>query len=363
MTQRMMNFSPGPAALPLQALEEARAELLDFQGTGISILEHSHRGKDYEAVHEEAKSLLRELLQIPSNYRILFMQGGAAAQFALVPMNFLHAGQSADYIMTGVWSEKALGEAKILGQTRIAADTKEEGSYRRVPRAEEIQIDPSAAYAHMTTNNTIYGTQFHYVPESGAVPLIADMSSDIAWKPFDVSKFGLIYAGAQKNLGPAGVTLVIVREDLLERVRSDIPKIFRYSTIAKEDSLQNTAPTFAIYMVRNVLKWLKGQGGLAAMETRNRNKAAMLYDAVDSMSDFYRCPVEKASRSTMNAVFRLPSEELEKRFVAEASARRMVNLKGHRSVGGIRVSLYNAIEPAWVESLVAFMKEFAQTQG
>jgi phosphoserine aminotransferase len=365
MTHRVINFSPGPATLPVAALEQAQKDLVDFQGTGISIVEHSHRGKDYAAVHEEAKALLKELLAVPNTHEVLFMQGGASAQFALIPMNLLGDGARADYITTGTWSENALAEARIIAEQRgaeahEAASTRtEQGTYTRVPRKDELDLDPKAAYVHLTSNNTIFGTQFHDFPTTGDVPLIADMSSDILWRPIDVSRFGLIYAGAQKNMGPSGVTVLIIRRDLAERVRADVPKIFRYATILKGDSLQNTAPTFAIYLTRNVLQWVKAQGGAEAMEKRNRQKAEALYGAIDARADFYRCPVEVASRSTMNVVFRLPSEELEQKFIADAKAQGMVNLKGHRSVGGIRVSLYNAIEPAHVDKLVAFMDDFA----
>jgi len=363
MTHRVMNFAPGPATLPLPALERAQRDLLDYQGTGISIAEHSHRGKAYAAVHAEAKGLLRELLAIPEDYEVLFMQGGARGQFAILPMNLLGPKQSADYVVTGTWAKKALEEARNVGEAREAANTEKEGAFTRVPTNAEIDWDPNAVYAHIATNNTIFGTQFFEMPDTGKVPLVADMSSDIAWRPVDVSRFGMIYAGAQKNLGIPGVTVVIVRRDLVSRGRKDIPDIFRYASIAKGDSLQNTAPTFAIYMMRNVLDWVRDQGGLPAMEKRNRNKAELLYSAIDENPDFYRGPVEEASRSVMNIVFRLPSEELEARFVAEAAENDMVGLKGHRSAGGIRVSLYNAIEPEQVGRLVTFMQEFASRAG
>ncbi|MFW5925207.1 MAG: 3-phosphoserine/phosphohydroxythreonine transaminase [Myxococcota bacterium] len=366
MTHRVMNFSPGPATLPLSALEKAEKDLVDFDGTGISILEHSHRGKDYAAVHSEAKQLLRDLLSIPDTHEVLFMQGGATAQFALLPMNFLGNGQSADYVVTGTWSVKAVGEGKVVAEGRgatvnEAANTKTgEGTFQRVPKANELQLDPNAAYVHLTSNNTIFGTQFHDFPDTGKVPLVADMSSDILWRPVDVSKFDLIYAGAQKNLGPAGVTVVIIRKEWAEQGRTDIPKIFRYSTILGGDSLQNTAPTFPIYMVRNVLQWVKANGGAEGMEKRNRGKAELLYGAIDAEPDFYRCPVEPESRSVMNVVFRLPSEALEQKFLEDAKAKAMVNLKGHRSVGGIRASLYNAMEPDHVQKLVDFMHDFVK---
>lgn len=363
MSHRVINFAPGPATLPLSALEQARDDMLDFEGTGISIVEHSHRGKQYEAVHAETKQLLTELLRIPDDYEILFMQGGARGQFALVPMNLLPKDGSADYVITGAWSEKAIEEAKIVGTAREAANTAKDGRYTRVPRPDELDLDPRAAYVHLTSNNTIFGTQFFEFPDTGSVPLVADMSSDIAWRPVDLSRFGLIYAGAQKNLGIPGVTLVIVREDLVERGRTDLPKIFQYRTIAGSDSLQNTIPTFAVYMMRNVLRWVRDEGGLEAMEKRNRRKADTLYAAIDENPDFYRCPVERESRSVMNAVFRLPNEELEGRFVEEAKREGMVGLKGHRSVGGIRVSMYNAMDPKGVDTLADFMRTFASRNG
>jgi phosphoserine aminotransferase len=363
MTKRVVNFNPGPAALPLEALELAQRELLDYQDTGMSIMEHSHRGKQYEAVHNEAIALLRELLAIPADYDVLFLQGGASQQFAVVPMNLLPAGKSADYILTGSWSEKALSEAKLLGQTRVAATTGDNGVYRRIPAQSELQLDANAAYVHITSNNTIFGTQYFDFPNVGSVPLVADMSSDLLWRPMDVSKFGLIYAGAQKNIGPSGVTVVIVKKSLVAAGRTDIPTIFRYKTHADNHSLYNTSPTFAIYLMRNTLQVLKQRGGLAAVEEDNREKGRLLYGAIDARPDFYRCPVDKGSRSLMNPVFRLPSEELEDKFVKEAAKQDMVGLKGHRSVGGIRVSMYNPMLPAGIAKLVGFMDEFARANG
>jgi phosphoserine aminotransferase len=371
---RTMNFNAGPAALPLPALERARDELLDFAKSGMSVMEHSHRGKEYEAVHDEAIALLRELLAIPDTHEVLFLQGGASALFALVPMNLLEKGRSADYVVTGAWGEKAYGEAKqtslLLGaQVRVACTTGQgdgkEKSYVRVPAPGEVKVDQSAAYAHVTSNETIHGVEFAVdparpFPDTGAVPLVADMSSDFLWRRFDVSRFGLVYAGAQKNIGPSGVVVVVVRKDLVAAGRKDVPKIFQLRTASENRSLYNTPPTFGIYMVRNVLAWLKGEGGLARMEERNRAKAARLYGAIDAHRDFYRCPVERESRSVMNVVFRLPTEQDEERFVAEAKKRGMVGLKGHRSVGGIRVSTYNAVLPEWVDALAAFMGEFAK---
>jgi phosphoserine aminotransferase len=360
---RLINFGPGPAMLPLPALEQAQRDLVELGSTGISIVEHSHRGKDYEAIHAECKALLRELFGIPASHHVLFMQGGARGQFAFVPMNLLKPGESADYITTGVWSEGAFSEAKILGTAREAANTKEaDGKFRRVPKESELELDPNAAYVHLTSNNTIFGTQFFDFPSTKA-PLVVDMSSDIGWRPIDVSKFGLIYAGAQKNLGVPGATVLFIHDDLVKRSRKDIPEIFRYSVVAKEDSLMNTAPTFAIYMVRNVARWIKDLGGLPAMEARNKKKADTLYGAIDEMKDFYEAPVEKDSRSVMNVVFRLPTEALEEELVKVAKENGMVGIKGHRSVGGIRVSLYNAVEPTHVEKLVSVMRDFAQKKG
>ncbi len=356
---RVHNFNAGPAGLPLPALERAQRELLDFEGTGMSIMEHSHRGKAYEGVHNEAIQLVRDLLSVPAGYEVLFLQGGASQQFATIPMNLLHPGKSADYVLTGGWSEKAYEEAGRVGKVRVAATTAVEKKYTRIPRQDELNLDAEAAYVHITTNNTLFGTQWHHVPEVGNVPLVADMSSDFMWKPFDVSRYAMIYAGAQKNIGPSGVVVVLMKKELVEAGRKDIPTIFRYATHAANNSLYNTAPTFSIYLIRNVLAYTKEIGGLPEIERRNRAKADALYAAIDENADFFRAPVEKQSRSTMNVVFRLPSEELEKRFVAEASKQGMVGLAGHRSTGGIRASLYNAVPLASVEALIAFMKDFA----
>jgi len=360
---RVINFNAGPATLPLPVLEYANKEFLDYEGTGMSLLEHSHRGSAYEKLHQETKALFRELLGIPDTHEVLFMQGGASAQFALVPMNLRGPGQSADYIMTGAWSDKALEEARITGKAREAGTGQVDGKYIRVPTQADLDLDPTAAYAHITTNNTIMGTQFHSFPDCGKVPLVADMSSDILWRPIDVSKFGLIYAGAQKNLGPAGITVLIIRKDLAERNPETLPKIFRYKTILDGDSLQNTIPTFPVYMVRNVLRWVRDQGGATAMEKRNRKKAGYIYGMIDENPGFFRCPVEVQSRSVMNPVFRLPTEALEKKFIADAAAAGMVGIKGHRSVGGIRASIYNAMEPSDVQTFVDFTKAFAKKNG
>ncbi len=361
---RAINFNAGPAGLPLPALERAREELLDFQGSGMSVMEHSHRGKEYEAVHNEAIALLTELLGIPDTHQVLFLQGGASLQFAMVPMNFLPQGKSADYVLTGTWSEKALDEAKLVGTPRVAVSTiGDDKRYTRVPKQSELKLDPAAAYVHTTSNNTIFGTQYLYTPETGSVPHVCDMSSDFLWRKFDVSKYALIYAGAQKNLGPSGVVVVVARKDLLAQGRKDIPKILRYTTHAENNSLYNTPPTFAIYLVRNVLAWMRQVGGLPQLEAWNREKGQALYGALDKMAGFYKAPVEKDSRSVMNIVFRLPSEALEDKFVAEAKKAGMIGLKGHRSAGGIRVSAYNAVTVDHIRTLVSFMEKFAQANG
>jgi phosphoserine aminotransferase len=365
--RRTMNFNAGPATLPLAALERARDEMLDFAGSGMSVMEHSHRGKEYEAVHDEALALLRGLLVVPATHDILFLQGGASMEFALVPMSFLPPGGSADYVVTGAWGAKAHAEASAWaevagGRVRIAASTREAG-FRRVATPGEAQLDPGAAYVHWTSNETIHGVQYLDLPRFGEAPQVCDMSSDFLWRKIDVAPFAMIYAGAQKNIGPSGVTVVIAHRDFIERGRKDLPSILQYRAYAEAKSLLNTPPTFAIYLVRNVALWLSGLGGLDAMERRNRAKAGALYAVIEQNAGFYRCPVDKPSRSLMNVVFRLPSEELEKNLIDEAKKRGMVGLKGHRSVGGIRVSLYNAVEPEWVSALAELMKEFVKRNG
>jgi len=375
-THRVKNFSAGPAALPLPALERAQAELLDFAGTGMSVMEQSHRGKDYEKVHDEALALVRDLLAVPADYEVLFLQGGASQQFGMIPMSFLGAGKTADYVVAGAWGEKAVAEAKttgaLLGGTARVACTTGTGegadkAYHRVPTDAEVSVTPGAAYVHTTSNETIHGVQ-HGVDASRpllspAAPHVCDMSSDFLWRPLDVSRFAMIYAGAQKNIGPSGVVVVVAKKDFLETGRKDIPKIFQYRTFAKEKSLYNTPPTFGIYLVRNVLAWVKDEGGLPAMEKRNREKAAAVYGAIDESGGFYRTPIEAASRSVMNVVFRLPTEALEDKLVADAKKAGMVGLKGHRSVGGIRASLYNAVSPDDARALAAFMRDFAKGNG
>ena len=363
MSKRVPNFNAGPAALPLSILERAQSEFLDFGGAGMSILEMSHRSKEYEGVHNKAASLLKELLAIPDDYDVLFLQGGASLQFAMVPMNFLPAGKQAAYILTGVWAEKAWEEAKKVGDAAVAASTKEE-NHCRIPSLAEISWPSDAAYLHLTSNNTIFGTQWSEFPDTGAVPLIADMSSDILCKPVDVSKFALIYAGAQKNLGPAGVTIVIIRRDMLAKANPHLPTMLKYSTFAKDNSLYNTPPVFSIYMVSLMLEWIKEQGGVEAMEQRNRDKAALIYDAIDSSGGFYTAHAKPGSRSLMNIAFRLKDEELEKKFLATAKQNGFVGLAGHRLVGGCRASVYNAVPRQSCEALRDLMVKFqAENEG
>lgn len=356
---RTLNFSPGPGTLPLSVLEEAKSELLEYQESGISMLEHSHRGPAYSEVHATCKERLTRLLGCGDTHEVLFMTGGASTQFALLPMNYL-GGEGADYVDTGVWSKKAFAAAKHYGTPRWAASGREEDVVVRAPATIDESAD--ARYVHITSNATVAGVQYASFPKTKA-PLIVDVSSDILHKPLDLSEVSLAYAGAQKNLGPAGVTLVMVRKDFLEQADKTLPDIFRYAFFAEKDSLGNTPPTFAIYMVGKVLKWLEDKGGAAAMGEQNQAKGAQLYGVVDAMPDFYRCPVETGSRSLMNAVFHLPSAELTTRFIDEAAAAGMVNLKGHRSVGGIRVSMYNATPLEHVEQLTGFMTRFAKANA
>ena len=360
-TNRIYNFSAGPAVLPLEVLEEAREHLLSLPGVGMSILEISHRSKPFDEIIQTAEADIRELAGIPEGYHVLFLQGGASLQFSMVPMNLLPQGGSADYIVTGSWSQKAVKEAKRVGAVKIAATT-ESDNFNRVPAQSELSLDPNAAYVHYTTNNTIFGTEFAYVPEVGGVPLVADASSDIFSGPIDVSKFGLIYAGAQKNLAPAGMTLVIIRDDLLKRTPSSLPTMLQYTIHAENQSLYNTPPVFTIYVMGLVLKWLKKQGGLAAIDALNTRKADKLYAEIDR-SGFYKAHAQPGSRSRMNITFRLGSEELEKQFAKEATAAGLDGLKGHRSVGGMRASIYNAFPEEGVDALVQFMQEFERKNG
>jgi phosphoserine aminotransferase len=360
-TQRIYNFSAGPAVLPLEVLEQAQRDLVSLPGVGMSILEISHRSKTFDEVIQGCEADMRTLAGIPGNYKVLFLQGGASLQFSMVPMNLLPAGGSADYILTGVWSQKAVKEAKKVGGVKIAGST-ESGNFTRVPKQNELTLDPDAAYAHMTSNNTIYGTEWTWLPETGSVPLVSDMSSDIFSGPLDIAKHAVIYAGAQKNLAPAGVTLVIIREDLLERSPASLHTMLSYKVHAENQSLYNTPPVFAIYVMRLVMTWLLKNGGLEAVDKANARKADKLYAEIDR-SGFYTGHAQKDSRSRMNVTFRLGSEDLEKRFAKEATAAGLDGLKGHRSVGGMRASIYNAFPESGVDALVEFMREFERKNG
>lgn len=358
---RVFNFSAGPAVLPEQVLEQAREELLDWRGTGMSVMEMSHRGKAFTEIAETAEHDLRELLAVPDGYRVLFMQGGATSQFSMVPLNLMGASGRADYVDTGIWSRKAIAEARRYGTVNVCASGAGEG-YHRIPDRSRWTPDGGAAYLHYTPNETIGGVEFHEVPDAGPVPLVADASSTLLSRPLDVSRFGLIYAGAQKNIGPAGLTLVIVRDDLLGHARPETPSMFDYRLFAENGSMLNTPPTYAWYLAGLVFQWLRRQGGLTVVAERNRRKAERLYRAIDE-SGYYRNPVEPACRSWMNVPFTLPDPALDARFLSEAREAGLVNLGGHRSVGGMRASLYNAMSEAGVEALVQFMTAFARRHG
>lgn len=357
MTDRVFNFNAGPGILPQQVLEQAAKDIVNYQGKGLGIMEMSHRSKEFMAITDQAEALFRELLDIPDGYRVLFLQGGASSQFFMAPMNLLRPGERATYLNTGTWATKAIKEARRFGTIDVAFSGESE-TFRRIPQRNEYQVGDDTQYLYLVSNNTIYGTQFRSFPQADCL-LVADMSSDILSRPVDVGKFALIFAGAQKNLGPAGVTIVVVREDLLDRVPDSVPTMLRYKTHAEKGSMFNTPPCFAIYVVGEVLKWLKAQGGVMAMEQRNEEKARIIYDMIDS-SDYYRGHAEQQSRSYMNVAFNLPSAGLEMKFVAEATALGMIGLKGHRSVGGCRASIYNAFPVEGVRRLVAFMEQFAR---
>jgi phosphoserine aminotransferase len=359
MDTRVHNFSAGPAALPLPVLEQAQRELLSLPGLGMSVMEISHRGKVFTEIIQSATANLRTLLKLPDNYKILYLQGGASMQFSMIPTNLLRgSGKPADYILTGVWGSKAIKEAQKEGTTRVAWTGKADG-FVRVPKNSELDLDPNAAYVHFTSNETIEGVEFFAEPEVGAAPLVCDASSDFLSRPIPMDKYGLIYAGAQKNVGPSGLAVVIIREDLLARIPAGLPSMLDYRVAAENDSLYNTPPTFGIYMVGLVAKWLlETVGGLDKMEIINRKKAELLYAAIDASAGFYKGHATPESRSIMNVTFRLPDEALEKEFVKQAEARGLSQLKGHRSVGGIRASIYNAITVESVQALVAFMEEF-----
>ncbi len=360
MVKRIVNFNPGPAGLPLEVLKKVQEELLDYQGSGMSILESSHREKEFEAVNDQAIALAREILGLSPDYQVLFMGGGASTQFALVPMNFVDAGQTAAYVDTGEFANKALKECQVVARAHVAFSSKEE-KYRRVPKVSEIKYPDNVAYLHICSNNTIEGTQFHEFPDTGSIPLIADMSSDIASRQLDYKKFSLFYAGAQKNLGPAGVTLVVVRKDFLATAKKGLPAMLSYQTHADSKSLYNTPPVFAVYIMKLVLDWIKSKGGLAGIEKTNAAKKDLLYGAIDAAPDFYKGNAEKSSRSWMNVTMRLPNEDLESKFVAEAKKEGLVGLKGHRSVGGIRFSIYNAVSLEDIQKTVDFMSQFRKS--
>ncbi len=355
------NFNAGPAVLPRPVLEQVQRELLDYQGSGMSVMEMSHRTKVFQAIIDDAELRLRQLLGISDDYAVLFLQGGASLQFSMVPMNLMTADQSADVILTGAWTQKAVKEIKKVGKVRVVASS-EADNFTYIPKVTSDQFDPNAAFVAITSNNTIFGTQYREFPNTGSVPLVGDMSSDILCRPIDVNQFGLIYAGAQKNIGPAGVTIVIIRKDLAERAPESIATMLQYRTHIKEGSLYNTIPTFGVYIIGLVLKWIQDLGGLTAIAEINERKAAKLYHAIDHSNGFYKCPVQKDSRSIMNVVYRIQdgNEALEKLFVSQAEAAGFIGIKGHRSVGGLRASIYNALSEESVDALIKFMSDFQE---
>jgi phosphoserine aminotransferase len=358
---RVFNFNPGPAAIPLEVLEEIQEEFLNFKGSGMSITEISHRSKPFDDVINDAIERTKRILKLDDRFKVLFIQGGASMQFCMIPLNLLADSQSADYVNTGTWATKAIKEAQLMKKNVKVVASSEDKNFSYIPQ--NIKFSPDAVYAHITSNNTIKGTQFSTFPDTGSIPIISDMSSDIMSRPLDMDKFGLIYAGAQKNLGPAGVCMVIIRDDMLEKIPDTVPSMLKYTTYSSKNSLYNTPPCFAIYTVQLVLKWIEEKiGGLKNMEEINKKKAAILYDFFDT-SDFYIGTAEKNSRSLMNLTFRLPNEDLEKTFVAEATKNELIGLKGHRSVGGCRASIYNAMSIEGIETLVDFMKDFERKNG
>ncbi len=356
---RVFNFNPGPSTLPVSVLEEAAKDLVNYKGSGMSIMEHSHRGKEYEAAHNEAISLIKELYKVPENFDVLFLQGGASLQFAMIPMCLLRDGKKALYVNTGTWSQKAIKEAKILGKKFDIIATSEPDNFNNIPVIPEIKNDGETDYVHITSNNTIFGTEFHKLPETNGIPLIVDASSDIFSAPIDWKNIGVVFAGAQKNAGPSGVAIVIIRKDLYDREPANVPSMLRYTTHAKENSLYNTPPTFSVYVIGLVMKWIKSLGGIDAMYKINKEKAKMVYDAIDNSNGFYKGHAVKESRSLMNITFTLPKPELDDKFVAEAKALGLYGLKGHRSVGGMRASTYNAMPVEGCKVLAEFMKKFA----
>jgi len=362
MAHRVYNFNPGPSTLPLDVLKKVQEELLDYKGTGMSVMEISHRSAEYEEINNATIALTRELMGLDDKFHVLFLTGGASTQFAMIPLNFAHGGKKGAYIDTGSWSSKAIKEANLLGGSHVAASSKGD-QYRYIPKESDIKIPPDAAYLHITTNNTIFGTQWQATPKITGVPLIADMSSDILSRRWDFAKYSFIYGGAQKNLGPSGVTLVVIHDDLLQKCKDGNPTMWDYRTHAKEKSLYNTPPSFGVYIIKLVLEWVKGQGGLVAVEKVNRAKQEKIYGLIDKFPDFFKGTVEKDSRSWMNINLRLPNEDMEKKFIGDAKKAGYVGLKGHRSVGGIRVSLYNAMTLEGTEKLAGFMEEFRKANS
>lgn len=360
--KRVFNFNPGPAVLPFEVLQIVQNELLDFKGTGMSVLEISHRSAEYEEINNAAMTLIKEVMGLGDNYKVVFLGGGASSQFAMVPMNFLHHGKTAAYIDIGSWSNKAIKEAKLIGNVLMAFSSKDI-NYTKLPKMADIKFPADSAYLHVTSNETIHGTQMTEFPSTGAVPLICDMSSDVLSRRRDFGKFALIYAGAQKNLGPAGVTLVVIREDMLARSKEGLPTMLNYNTHVKEKSLYNTPPVFGVYIVKLVMEWIKKQGGLQAVEKVNAAKKDRIYGLMDKYPDYFKGTVDKDSRSWMNITLRLPNEDLEKKFLAEAKGKGFIGLKGHRSVGGIRVSLYNAFPPDGADQLAEFMEGFRKANS
>lgn len=356
--ERIYNFSAGPSMLPLEVMEEAASELTNYKGCGMSVMELSHRGKEFEAIIADAEAALREIMAIPANYKVLFLQGGASLQFSMIPLNLLRHSKKADYMITGMWAKKAAAEAKKFGQVHVVASS-EDSMFSFIPNVDPSSFSKDADYFHITTNNTIYGSRFPYIPDTGNVPLVADMSSNILSEVIDVSKFGLIYAGAQKNIGPAGLTVVIIRDDLIGHAGSDVPSMLDYKIHAENGSMYNTPPTFAIYIAKLVFEHIKKLGGLAAIQKTNEYKAKLLYDAIDA-SLMFNGTIEEKDRSIMNVVFVTGKDELDKKFISEAEKAGLTNLAGHRSVGGMRASIYNAMPVAGVEALVAFMKDFEE---
>ncbi len=362
MANRVYNFNPGPSTLPLDVLKIIQAELLDYRGTGMSVMEISHRSPEYDEINNQAIALIKKLMGLGENYNVIFLGGGASTQFAHIPFNFLQKEQIAAYVDTGIWSSKAIMEAQNFGNVHLAASSKNE-EYLYVPSVDEIDCPSNASYLHMTSNNTIKGTQYHKFPDLGNIPLICDMSSDILSYKMDFNQFSMFYAGAQKNLGPSGVTLVVLRDDMIEKINNGLPTIIDYSTHVEKKSLYNTPPSFAIYVVKLILEWIDGQGGLKAVEDNNRKKKDLIYNIIDENPDYFRAPVRKDSRSWMNIILRLCSDELEHKFISEAKSKGLIGLKGHRSVGGIRVSLYNAMTLKGAEKVAEFMEKFRRNNG